>query len=182
MVITCTQRGLSLLFIWCSNNRCCDHGERSDTQCPPSSAPCEPPGRYSQTVVIPYVQHATSPFTMVDCITVMLAKREPTKSVDTTSEEFTKSDLLAQRRIKRSVTQEVVEFFLLVGLVSFRFRMARETLGVGTRMALPVVCPPVPEALLATALAAPVSVMTMFRAQHDHGDCLCGSCRSGSGR
>ncbi len=39
-----------------------------------------------------------------------------------------------------------------------------DTSGVGTRIALPVSLPFITGSALATALAAPVSVMTMFRA------------------
>ena len=42
--------------------------------------------------------------------------------------------------------------------------MARDTLGVGTRMALPVNLPLSSGSALATALAAPVLVITMLRA------------------
>ena len=42
--------------------------------------------------------------------------------------------------------------------------MASETSGVGTRMELPVSLPSSSGSALATALAAPVSVMTMFSA------------------
>ena len=44
----------------------------------------------------------------------------------------------------------------------FRFITAIETLGVGTRIALPVSLPPNSGSALATALAAPVEVITIF--------------------
>ena len=62
--------------------------------------------------------------------------------------------------------------------------IAMETFGVGTRMALPgELARQSCGSTLATALAAPVSVITIFRgALRDRDDRPCGSCRSGSGR
>src|SRR5690606_28337502 len=50
----------------------------------------------------------------------------------------------------------------LVSFFRFSARMAMDTFGVGTRMALPVSRPFSSGSALATALAAPVSVITMF--------------------
>ncbi|MNP72224.1 hypothetical protein D3C76_1687310 [compost metagenome] len=50
----------------------------------------------------------------------------------------------------------------VVAFSRFRFRMAIDTFGVGTRIALPVSLPLSTGSALAAAVAAPVSVMTMF--------------------
>ena len=94
----------------------------------------------------------------------MPAWREPTKSRGDDLGRVGVVDLVPQRRVQRDVPQVAVDLVLGGAVSRLRLRIASETLGVGTRMALPVSLPCSSGSTLATALAAPVSVMTMFSA------------------
>ena len=71
-------------------------------------------------------------------------------------------DLILQVGVQRDLAQELVDLFLARGLFQRQAEDAMDTFGVGTRIELPVSLPSSSGSALATALAAPVSVMTML--------------------
>ena len=73
------------------------------------------------------------------------------------------TNLAAKFTVEGNLTEDLVQFILRSGgLSQLTFRIAIETSGVGTRIALPVSLPSNWGSALETARAAPVSVITMF--------------------